>query len=86
MMYFAEDMAMTWICLFLTYEEITNRIAKGVGIPYEIIYYTSPTHTREASKTLNHLFIPLRITKAEADIFVYKLIESIAMANVIKLS
>jgi hypothetical protein len=36
--------------LFSTYGEIGNRIAKGVGITYEVTNYTSPTHTKITSE------------------------------------
>jgi hypothetical protein len=39
----------------ITYGEIKYRIAKGVGITYEVTNYTSPTHIRETSEVLTLL-------------------------------
>ena len=75
------------IKLFITYKKIRDRIAKGVEITYELIYYSSPTYTIEASKTLKSLNYPIRNHKArDGQIFYQVLTKSIVMANVIKLS
>ena len=39
----------------ITYGEIIYRIAKVVGITYEVINYTSPAHIRETSEVLTLL-------------------------------
>ena len=51
MTYFDElDRRVVGIILFIVHGEIGERIAKTVGITYEIVNYTSPTHTRETSE------------------------------------
>ena len=59
--------------LFIIYGEIGERIVKRVGITYEIINYTSPTHTKETSEVWHRLFTPLKITKLEKENFILKI-------------
>ena len=64
---------MASIGLFITYEEIGDRIVKGVGITYEVVNYTSPTHIWETSEILTPLIYPLRITEPEKDKYSIKI-------------
>ena len=43
---------------------------KGVGITYEVVNYTSPTHTKETSEILTSLMYPIKNYKAGEGQFV----------------
>ena len=64
MTYFEEERAVVWIGLSSTYGEIRDRIVKGVGITYEVVNYTSPTHTRW-SEILTLLIYPIKNYKVK---------------------
>ena len=70
MTYCEEEKATVWIGLFIPYGEIGDRIVKGVGMTYEVVNYTSPTHTRERSEILTSLIYLTKNYKArEGQIF-----------------